>query len=137
MTIVIIVIIGIVFVSILGTYNSLIGRKNKIKQAASGIDVYLTQRFDLIPNLLECVKGYMNYEKETIMKITQMRADYMKTKNLKEGEQLNEECNKIMAIAENYPEVKASEQFLNLQKYSLQLSLVNNYNQQEEFIIQK
>lgn len=116
MTIVIIVIIGIVFVSILGTYNSLIGRKNKIKQAASGIDVYLTQRFDLIPNLLECVKGYMNYEKETIMKITQMRADYMKTKNLKEGEQLNEECNKIMAIAENYPEVKASEQFLNLQK---------------------
>lgn len=116
MTIGIIVVIGIIFAYILGTYNSLIGRKNKIRQAASGIDVYLTQRFDLIPNLLECVKGYMNYEKEIFTKITQMRANYMKTKNLKEGEQLNEECNKIMAVAEKYPELKASEQFLNLQK---------------------
>lgn len=109
-------IIIVILLYILITYNILISKRNKIKQAASGIDVYLTQRFELIPNLIECVKGYMNYEKETIEKITEMRAKYMQSKKLKDGEKLNNECNKIIAVAENYPELKASEQFLNLQK---------------------
>lgn len=110
------VVIIIVFIYVLVTYNSFVGGKNRIEQATSGIDVYLTQRFELIPNLIECVKGYMNYEKETFAKITEMRSVYMQTRNLKDGERLNNECNKIIAIAENYPELKASEQFLNLQK---------------------
>lgn len=113
---VVIIIIVIILIYVLTTYNSFVSGKNRIKQATSGIDVYLTQRFDLIPNLIECVKGYMEYEKETITKITEMRAAYMQTKNLKDGEKLNNECNKIMAVAENYPELKSSEQFLNLQK---------------------
>ncbi len=113
-TILIIFVIILLYVFI--TYNTFVSRRNKIKQAESGIDVYLTQRFDLIPNLVECVKGYMTHEKETLMAITQMRAKYLQSKNLKDGEILNNECNKIMAVAENYPELKASEQFLNLQK---------------------
>ena len=110
------ILIGIVFIYIFATYNSFIRKRNKIKQAASGIEVYLTQRFDLIPNLVECVKGYMTHEKETLTQITKMRESYLQTKDLKEGEQLNLECNKIILTAEQYPELKANEQFLNLQK---------------------
>ena len=89
---------------------------NKIKQASSGIEVYLTQRFDLIPNLVECVKGYMEHEKETLVQITKMRTSYLETKDLRQGEILNAQCNNIIATAEKYPELKANEQFLNLQK---------------------
>ncbi len=113
------IVIGIIIfllIYIFGMYNSLIRARNKIKQAASGIDVYLTQRFELIPNLVECVKGYVKHEQETFEKITTMRENYLKNKNLKDGEILNNECNKIIAISENYPELKASEQFLELQK---------------------
>lgn len=113
---IILFIIAIILVYIFITYNSFVSRKNKIRQAASGIEVYLTQRFDLIPNLVECVKGYMKYEKGTLEEITKMRQQYLQNRNLKDGERLNDECNKIMAVAENYPELKASEQFLNLQK---------------------
>ena len=108
--------IVIIIAYVIITYNTLIKGKNKIAQAASGIDVYLTQRFDLIPNLVECVKGYMEYEKDTLVAITEKRAQYMQTKNLKDGEALNIEFNRIMALAENYPDLKASEHFLQLQK---------------------
>lgn len=113
---IIISIVVIILLYMLFTYNLFISKKNKVKQAYSGIDVYLTQRFELIPNLIECVKGYMTYEKETLEKVTEMRKEYLKNKNLKDGEILDNECNRILAIAENYPELKASEQFLNLQK---------------------
>ena len=97
-------------------YNSIIQNRNKVRQAASGIDVYLMQRFDLIPNLVECVKGYMEHEKNVLIEITEARKAYLQNKNLKEGEELNKKCNMIIAVAEEYPELKASELFLNLQK---------------------
>ncbi len=97
-------------------YNSFIKSENKVEQAYSSIDVYLMQRFDLIPNLVECVKGYMTYEKETLENMTELRKKYLTNKNLKDGEKLNNECNKILLNGENYPELKASEQFINLQK---------------------
>lgn len=106
----------ILFVYMFFTYNSFVKKKNKIKQAASGIDVYLTQRFDLIPNLVECVKAYMIHEKELLAEIVKLREQYFMNKNLKQGEMLNSEYNKVIAIAESYPELKSSEQFLNLQK---------------------
>lgn len=109
-------VIVIILIYVLITYNLFVSKNNKVKQAASGIDVYLTQRFDLIPNLVECVKGYMEYEKETLKEITNMRTNYLKNRDLKEGELLNNEYNRIIAIAENSPELKASEQFINLQK---------------------
>ncbi len=97
-------------------YNSLVSSRNKVLQAKSSIDVYLTQRFDLIPNLIECVKGYAAHEKEIFANITKLRVEYYNTKNLKQGSLLNSKCNQLLAIAENYPELKASEHFLNLQK---------------------
>ncbi len=113
---ILIIIVILLLAYVLLTYNSLIRKRNKIKQAASGIDVYLTQRFELIPNLVECVKGYLKHEKEIFEEVAKMRENYFINKNLKEGEILNNKCNKIIALSENYPELKASEQFLGLQK---------------------
>jgi LemA protein len=109
-------IIFILIVLIFTSYNTLTKLKLKVKQSKSTIDVYLQQRFDLIPNLVNTVKGYMNYEKETFENITKLRTQYNETKSIKVSEELNNQINKIIAIAENYPELKSSEQFLNLQK---------------------
>lgn len=115
---VLLVIIGIVVVFLIYKFNVYIRLKNKIKQSKSGIEVYLNQRFDLIPNLVECVKGYAKYEAETFSKITQLRQEYNseRDKNLRKGAEVNDEFNKLLAIGENNPNLKASEQFLNLQK---------------------
>lgn len=114
-----IIAIGLVVIIILVLliqYNSITKLKMKVKQSKSGIDVYLQQRFDLIPNLVQVVKGYMDYEKETLQKIIELRTQYNETKDIKISENLNNQLNNIVAVAENYPELKASEQFLNLQK---------------------
>ena len=97
-------------------YNTLVKLKMKVKQAKSGIDVYCQQRFDLIPNLIETVKGYMKHEKEVFENITKLRTEYNNTKDIKVSQELNKRMNSIIAIAENYPNLKASEQFLNLQR---------------------
>ena len=111
------IIIAIIIIYILTEYNKLVKLRNTVKQSESGIDVYLNQRFDLIPNLVECVKGYTKHEKEVLENITKMRADYSNDRsNMKQAEELNKSINKILAIAEGYPELKSSEQFLNLQK---------------------
>ncbi len=111
-------ILGLLFLFVVYEFNKFVTLKNKVKQAKSTIEVYLNQRFDLIPNLVECVKGYMTHEQETFTKIAAMRSEYAneKNKDLKKGAALNSECNRIMAIGEDNPKLKASEQFLNLQK---------------------
>jgi LemA protein len=114
--VVLIVVIVVILLIILSQYNKLVRQKNSVKQAQSGIDVYLNQRFDLIPNLVECVKGYAKHEAEVLEKITQLRAEYSRSKDIKEAEKLNNGINQVIAVAEQYPELKASEQFLNLQK---------------------
>lgn len=116
--IMIVIVLIILCIWILKSYNSLIRLKNQVKQAKSGIDIYLNQRFDLIPNLVECVKGYMKHEKDIIENVSNMRASYMQgaKNNIKVAENLNNSMNKLIAVAEAYPELKASEQFLNLQK---------------------
>lgn len=114
----VIIIAGIIIVLIFSMYNSLVKMRNKVKQAESGIDVYLNQRFDLIPNLVECVKGYSKHEKEVLGNIVELRTEYVNNKNnnLKQAQNLNNNMNKLIAVAENYPELKASEQYLNLQR---------------------
>lgn len=109
-------IIVLIFIIVLIQYNGLVKAKKKVEQAESTIDVYLTQRFDLIPNLVECVKSYTNHESELFEKVAKMRASYMNTKDLKEAEKLDSECNKIIAYIENYPDLKASDQYLSLQQ---------------------
>ena len=112
-----IIVISILMLAwLLLTYNSLVTRKNKVKQAKSSMDVYLTQRFDLIPNLVECVKGYMMHEQKVFEKMNRLKNDYTKTKDLKAGATLNTMCNHMLGMAENYPKLQASEQFLELQK---------------------
>lgn len=117
----IIVILSIVLlfcITLIFMYNKLLRLKNIVRQSQSAIDVYLNQRFDLIPNLVECVKAYAKYEKDVFENIIKLRNSYNQASDdgYKQANEINKEINKIIAIAEGYPEVKASEQYLNLQK---------------------
>ena len=106
----------IIIILVIVKYNNIKTLHNKVKQSRSSIDVYLTQRFDLIPNLVECVKGYAKHEKELFVQITELRAAYNQSKDLKKGAELNNKFNNILLLEEDYPELKANENFLNLQK---------------------
>lgn len=102
-------------------YNKLTKQKLRVKQAESAIDVYLQQRFDLIPNLVTCVKKYCEYEKELLTEIAELRSLYKENKNLETGKELNEKLSSLLVIAENYPDLKADEQFSSLQKSLLKM----------------
>ena len=108
------VVIAILVILIIKEYNKIIKLQNKVKSSESGIDIYLNQRFDLIPNLVECVKGYAKHEKQLLENITKQRTEYAKNQNLKKAGELNKSLNKVIAIAENYPELKANENFKQL-----------------------
>ena len=117
--------IVILVIWLMSTYNKFVHLAQKVNQSAGTIDVYLKQRFDLIPNLVETVKGYAKYEKEVIEKITELRAEYTNNNNanMAVSAELNNRYNQLLAVVENYPELKANENFLNLQK---QLSKVES-----------
>ena len=112
---IIIIVIAILLVLLI-MYNRLVKKRNAVKQSRSSIDVYLTQRFDLIPNLVECVKGYAKHEENLLESITKLRTEYNVSKDLDKASLLNTQMNKLIAIVENYPDLNASENFLNLQK---------------------
>lgn len=113
----IIIAVSVVILSITLMYNKFVILSHKIKQASGTIDVYLKQRFDLIPNLVETVKGYANYEEEVLTKIVELRNEYDNNKgDLEVGAELNDRYNRLIATLEAYPELKTSESFLNLQK---------------------
>lgn len=113
------IIIGVIVVIILITfivqYNSIKSLQNKVEQSKSGIDVALTKRFELIPNLIECVKGYCAHEEKILEDVTHARAEYMKSKNLAVGEDANNKTNAVLMLAEKYPDLKASSNFIELQ----------------------
>ena len=106
-------------------YNKLTSLKNKMKHSKSSIEIYLNQRFDLIPNLVEVVKGYVKYEETVFSKIAQMRSAYEsdKEKDLGKAAELNHKCNQLFAVAEDNPDLKGNEQFSNLQK---NLAIIEN-----------
>ena len=79
------VVIAILIILIIKEYNKIIKLQNKVKSSESGIDIYLNQRFDLIPNLVECVKGYAKHEKQLLENITKQRTEYAKNQNLKKN----------------------------------------------------
>lgn len=112
----IIMILIVFFTIILIIYNNLIKKRNAVKQSRSSINIYLLQRFNLIPNLVECVKGYAKHEKEIFENITKLRTEYEQKKQLEKASQLNTQINNLLLISENYPNLKSSENFLNLQK---------------------
>lgn len=105
---------------IIGVYNGLIRLRNLTQEAWSDIDVQLKRRYNLIPNLVNTVKGYAAHEKEVFQKVTEARARAMGAKNpeeMAEAEQgLSGALKTLFAVAENYPELKANENFLKLQE---------------------
>ena len=111
MGIAIFVVVLIIVIAIILDYNL----QNKVKQSRSGIDVALTKRFDLIPNLVECVKGYCEHEEKVLEEVTKARTEYLSNKNLKAGEDADNKCSDVLLLAEKYPALKASSQFLELQ----------------------
>lgn len=117
------IIVGIVVILILfviGTYNSLISLRNKKDDQWSQIEVQLKRRADLIPNLVETVKGYAKHEKSTLEDVVKARNTYLSASTpedqLKADGQLTAAVNKLFALAESYPDLKANESFLSLQK---------------------
>jgi len=114
------VIIGLFFLVGIFFYNGLIGKKNQVTNAFSAIDVMLKKRFDLIPNLVETVKQYTNYEQGTLSKIVELRTQASAT-NLSNTEkaaldaQLSSSVKGLMVNVENYPDLKANTNFINLQ----------------------
>ena len=118
-----IVILGLVLVILLYvvlTYNGFVTLKNRVKEAWSDIDVQLKRRYDLIPNLVETVKGYASHEKETFERVIKARNAAMSANGVKEkGEAenvLSGTLKSLFALSENYPELKASTNFLELQR---------------------
>lgn len=117
------VIAGLVVIFILwlvAVYNGLITQKNRTSEAWSDIDVQLKRRYDLIPNLIETVKGYAKHERELFTQVTKQRTEAMGAKSLGERAEkenaLSQTLKSIFAVAENYPDLKASQNFLNLQE---------------------
>lgn len=117
------ILIGIVVLLILyfwSTYNSLVVLKTRIEEALSGIDVQLKRRADLIPNLVETVKGYAKHEKEVFENVTKARSNLLSAKTLQQkaeaNNQLTTALKSLFAVAEAYPQLRASENFSELQR---------------------
>ena len=97
-------------------FNYFINLKNKVKRSRSLIDVYLQKRFDLIPNLVEVVKKYGEYENETLKKVVSLKEEFGKEGNLNVADEINNQIDVLMGRIENYPSIKADEQYKVLQK---------------------
>ena len=139
------ILVAVAVLYFIGIFNSLSTLKVRIKEAWSQIDVQLKRRVDLIPNLVETVKGYATHEKEVFENVTKARSALMSATNPQEAgtanNMLKDALKSLFAVAEAYPELKAQEGFVNLQKelsdtedkvaYSRQFynSVVRDYNQ--------
>ena len=112
------IIIAVLIIAIIAIYNGLVSAKLKVDNAWSQIDVQLQRGFDLIPNLGETVKGYMQHESDTFQKITELRTSWANTSSVGEKAKLDNELSSalktIMAVSENYPDLKASANFTQL-----------------------
>lgn len=116
---IILIVVGVLIVWLIAIYNALITLKNRVDEAWSDIDVQLKRRYDLIPNLVETVKGYATHERELFEKVTEARARAMGASGAKEKAEaenmLSQTLKSLFAVAENYPQLRASENFAKLQ----------------------
>ncbi|MBU3942493.1 LemA family protein [Patescibacteria group bacterium] len=117
------ILLGIILLIVLWvvfSYNSLVSFRNRTKEAWSDIDVQLKRRYDLIPNLVETVKGYATHERELLEKVTQARANAMNAQTIDEKgkaeNMLSQTLKSLFAVTENYPDLKAAGNFLELQR---------------------
>jgi LemA protein len=120
LTIIILVVVAVLLISLWVMYNNLARAKVNIAEALSHIDVQLKRRTDLIPNLVETVKGYAKHEKGVLEKVTEARASLMSAKGAQEkaaaNNMLSDTLKSLFAVAESYPDLKASQNFLSLQE---------------------
>ena len=121
MNTVIIIIAGVLIVLVLygiGVYNKLVNAKNKVANQFSQVDIQLKRRADLIPNLVNTVKGYTNHENEIIDKVTEARTKLVNANSVEEKTTANDELtsslNALMVVVENYPDLKSSDNFKQL-----------------------
>jgi LemA protein len=121
MTIVIIVVVALIVLAVLayiGIRNGMIASRNRVDEAWSGIDVQLKRRHDLVPNLVETVKGYATHEREVFEKATKARAEAMSARGVGETAQAEQKLTgaltDLRAVAENYPQLRATENFQQL-----------------------
>mgnify|MGYP004674397243 FL=1 len=116
----IIVVLVLLILYVIGTYNGLVSLRNKKDDQWAQIDVQLKRRADLIPNLVEIVKGYAKHESETLEKVIEARNTYMTAKTpedeMKASGEVTQALNKLLALSEAYPELKANQNFLGLQQ---------------------
>ena len=117
--IILIIIVVLILIYLGSTYNSFVVLKNRVKDQWAQIDVQLKRRFDLIPNLVETVKGYASHEKDTLEAVVKARNEYLSS-DTPEGKiaannDLNKVVTKLFALAESYPELKADTSFRELQ----------------------
>lgn len=135
MWIVILVVVVIIIGLLISLYNKLARQKVLVDEASSDIETFLKQRYDMIPNLVEIVKGYAKHEKDTFEKVTEMRSKAMSAGSLEEKmeyeKQLSGAITQIFAVAENYPELKANENFKELQTSLKELE--NNIQKSRRF----
>ena len=114
-----IIILAVLVLLVIGCYNSLILLRNKVRDQWAQIDVQLKRRFDLIPNLIETVKGYTKHESETLENIVKVRNTYASANTPQEAMEADGELNKavsrLFALAESYPDLKANTNFLQMQ----------------------
>lgn len=113
-------ILVILIIAVISMYNNLVGLRQKVKNSWSQIEVQLQRRFDLIPNLVECVKGYMSHEEGVLEKVTSLRSAWGNAKTVSEKAELDNQLSgalrQIVAISESYPDLKANQNFSELQE---------------------
>ena len=117
------IVLGVVIVAlaliVIGMYNSLIRLKNRVDEAWSDIDVQLQRRYDLIPQIVKAVDQYAKYERATLEAVTELRAEAKRIRDVEELGRVEEELSaglqRLIAVAEDYPDLKANENFLELQ----------------------
>ncbi len=120
-TIIVLVVVALVAIVFVSMYNNLVRKRNEVDNAFGGMDVQLKKRYDLIPNIVATVKQYATHEKELLTQVTEMRAKAT-SGNLSSDErvaldnQISAGMKSIMVAVENYPDLKASENFMNLQR---------------------
>lgn len=119
-SVIILVVLGLIVIALIAIYNSLVKLNVRVQEAWSDITVQLKRRYDLIPNLINTVKGYAKHEKDVFEKVTETRANALNAQGVKEtadAENMFEGALKsLFAVAENYPDLKANENFKHLQE---------------------
>jgi LemA protein len=116
---ILILVVVVIGFYLMGTYNKLVRMRNGAEEAFKSINVFLKQRYDLIPNLVNTIKGYTQYESSTLEKIVELRSRAMSAGGKDGGAaemELSGALKSVFALAESYPDLKANQEFLNLQQ---------------------